>query len=305
MFIGETRAGKSHAARDLLDAEGLPVVVVNDHTKDPLRPGYRRISWSEVLEVVHCNVLVEDLINVTPKEVAVLQQILNYNHHHHVLPTVIFIAHSSTKTGAFTTLKQMTHFCFMCKRSTVSSIVDVLDLFKFSKADSKAKVDAFLDDLGKTERTFWVLEVESGKFERQPGSLARSISRPAAPAPIAAAPDATPAQKREQALLAYRKTAETYLNLFSLEAKKALAIFDFIMAKTPLQALNPADLNFTLRDKKSGHVVNVSLLDYLHTLTTQTKPSRGVLDLHAYLAKHVALPRCFITNDHPKFAPPT
>jgi hypothetical protein len=62
-----------------------------------------------------------------------------------------------------------------------------------------------------------------------------------------------------------------------------------------------SDLNFTLRDAKTGKVVKVSLLDYIHTLTTQTPPTKEVLDLHAYIKRHVTLPRCFIANQHRKF----
>lgn len=305
MFIGETRAGKSHAARDLLDAEGLPVVVVNDATADPLRPNYRRISWAEVLGVSHCNVLVEDLINCTDAEVGVLKRILNYNAHHRVLPTVILVAHASTRTGAFTTLQHLTHVCFMSRRTSAASLAHVLEHYKYSKAETRSKVEAFLGgDL--VEHGYWVLDVNSGNFERKPGSLARPTCSAASVVPGPGGPPgggvAGSRQRREQSLVEYRKTAEMYLNLFSPESKKALAILDFVLAKAPLQSLSPADLNFTLRDAKTGSVVSVSLLDYLHTLTTQTKPTRLVLDLHAYLSRHVTLPRCFIANAHPRLA---
>ena len=310
MFIGETGAGKSHAARDLLDDEGLPVLLVNDHTDDRLRPLHTRIPWNLVLEAAHCNVLVEDLIDVTEKEVSVLQKIINYNAHHRVLPTVVFIAHSSSRTGAFTTLKHMTHFCFMTKRSSAASVAHVLQLFKIRKTDAAEKLDAFLADLGRVERGYWVLEVETGKFGRKPGSLAPGVAAGSLD-PSAASTPSTPSptllQKREALLPAYRKTAEAYLPLLvgggvgGDGGKKAMALFDFLMIASPLESLNAGNLDYTLRDAKTGRVVRVSLFDYLHTLTTQARPRRDVLDLHAYIGRHITLPRCFIVNKHPKF----
>ena len=302
MFLGESRAGKSHAARDLLDAEGLPVALVNDHTKDPLRPGYTRITWEQVLSVSHANVLVEDLINCTSHEVEILKQVVNYNAHHHTLPTVVLIAHASTGTGAYSVLKFMTHFCFMNKRSSMDSIASVLQHFHFPPGDRKTKLDAFLGDLGRVERGYWVLDVNGGKFERQPGSLTQRTVATAAAAAAGHQVLLPPGEKKKLELCDYRKTAETYLNLFCPgESSKALAIFDFVMPRVPLHSLNPTDLNFTLRDRKTGNVVSVSLLDYLSTVTSQAKPTRSVLDLHGYLARYVAIPQLFLTNRNPSF----
>lgn len=313
MFLGETNAGKSTAARKFLASEGLAVSVLNDNTGNTLLPGFERVTWEEALAVKGCNLLVEDLIKCSDKEVAVLQKILSFNAHHEGIPTVVLIAHSSTNNGIFTLLQYLTHVCFMNKRTASKSLGNVLESYNFSRGERREKMAAFLDGLGRSEHDYWVLEVNTGKFERQPGSLGRSPGNVAAVGGVAggvqpalpaadtlAAQQLRQQQEREGLLTGYRKTAETYLGLFAQEPKKALAIFDFVMAKTPLQSLSVVDLNFTLRDRKKDQVVNVSLLDYLHTLTTQTKPSRPVLDLHAYLVRYVTLPRCFIANSHPK-----
>lgn len=297
MFIGATGAGKSYAAQELLVAEGLDVVVVNDASDKVWPQKFRRISWGEVLKATNCNVLVEDLINVTDKEVAVLKLLLNYNAHHKVLPTVIFIAHSSNGTGAYTILQNMSHFCFMLLRSSATSLSSVLRVFEFGKPEIRAKKNAFLSALESSAQGYWVLEPDTGKFEPSPGSLARSGGGAGGGGVVSARGGG-----REQALTLYKKTAQKFLALFCPETTaRALAIFDYVMDKVPLHNLSPDDLNFTLREKKSGTVVRVSLLDYLHTVTTQVKPSRAVLDLHAYFARYVTLPRLVVANAHPKF----
>jgi hypothetical protein len=276
----------------------VAVKVLNDNTDGDLPEKYTRVSWEEALAARGCNLLVEDLIAIKKEtELKALQKILNYNAHHHALPNVILISHSATSTGLFPLLRHLTHICFMTSQSTSPSILAVLGEFKVPKATREEKLAAFQSDLDHDPHGYWVLDVRTGQFGRQPGSLEQQAggARPSSAA-------ATAAGEREAALAPYRKTAETYLSLFSGDPKKALAIFDFLMIKTPLQPLSVADLNFTLRDAKTGLVVRVSLLDYIHTITTQTPPTKDVLDLHAYLSRHATLPRCFISNLHRKFA---
>jgi hypothetical protein len=280
----------------LLAGNRLPVAVVNDGTTKDLPEGYRRVDWKEVVTVRDCNVLAEDLIAVKKPQLEVLQRLLNFNAHHHDLANVILISHGATSNGIFPLFKHLTHICFMTDGTVPKTVETVLGEILPREARDE-KVAAFEADPGSVAHGYWVYDVGTRKFEPKPGSLAAPGSVPAA-----GLPTATSGGGRESLLAPYRKTAETYLNLFSENPKRALAIFDFLMTKTPLQPLAVADLNFTLRDAKSGRVVSVSLLDYIHTLTTQTTPTKDILDLHAYLRRHVTLPRCFIANHHRKFS---
>lgn len=278
--------------------DGHPVKILNDNTEAPLPPGHQRIAWSDVLTVSHCNLIVEDLIACTEAELKILLKVANYNTHHKLLYTVVMIAHDSNNNGIFPLLKHMSHVCFMTtSRANSASVAAVLVELKVPKAERDAKVEAFLADVGQEEHGYWVLDVKTGAFERRPGSLLQTSDTVAAgDAPLAVV-------DRKSAVAPYRKTAENYLSLFSTDPKKSMAIFDYLMTKTPLHSLNPVDLNFTLRDqKKGGQVVRVSLFDYIHTLTTDVAPTQTVMDLHAYLSRYVTLPRCFIVNRHKKFA---
>ena len=182
----------------------------------------------------------------------------------------------------------MTHLAVMSKRTSAKSLVAALGVYSISKEERQSMLDAFLADVDIVKHGYWVLDVSSKQFGRSPGTLGPQ----GPPSQIAAT---------ENKIAPYRKTAEIYLNHFSVDSKKCLAIFDFLMVKVPLQSLNPETLDFTLRDQKTGRVVGVSLLDFLCTITTETPPTRAVLDLHGYLARYARLPRCFITNKHPKF----
>jgi hypothetical protein len=282
----------------------VSVKVVNDQTAGDLPENYERVSWAQALVAVECNLLLEDLIAVKKKkELEALQRILNFNAHHHQLPYVILIAHSATSNGIFPILGRLTHICFMTSQSTSAHITAVMDNLKVCKANRDEKLAAFQEDLKLAgKHNYWVYDLTTGEFGRQPGTLAKPQFASTSDFAFAPTPNPRPsaAELRATALIPYRKTAETYLTLFSEDGKKSMAIFDYLMAKTPLHPLNRSDLNFTLRDAKTGKVVRVSLLDYIHTLTTQTPPTKDVLDLHTYMKKHVTLPRCFIANQHRK-----
>jgi hypothetical protein len=298
LFIGESGRGKTTAARQLLAGSRLSVAVVNDGTAGDPPEGYRRVDWKEVLRVRGCNVLAEDLIAVKKPQLEVLQRLLNFNAHHHELPNVILISHGATSNGIFPIFKHLTHICFMTVGTVPKTVETVLGEILPKEARDE-KVAAFETDPRNDAHGYWVYDVETRAFEPKPGSLAAAAAG-GYPPPAAAGTSGG----RESLLAPYRKTAQTYLNLFSENPRRALAIFDFLMTKTPLQPLAVADLNFTLRDAKSGRVVSVSLLDYIHTLTTQTTPTKDILDLHSYLRRHVTLPRCFIANHHRKFSLP-
>ena len=180
--------------------------------------------------------------------------------------------------------------------TAATSLDSVLIGSKVSKPERDSKVAAFLADVGKEPHSYWVLDAKTAEFAKRPGSLAAVMPSP----PPGQLP---PVVSREEQLAPYRKTAENYLALFFTEnAKRCLAIFDFLMIRTPLASLNPSNLEFTLADKKTGgRRVVVNLFDYLHLLTSQLAPTKPLLDLHAYLGKYGTLPRCFIANRHRKF----
>ncbi len=289
MFVGATDSGKTYAARELLAAQSrLPVKIVNDDRnprREELPEGHERVTWAEAAKARNCNVVVEDLIACKKHELAALQEILNWNQHHFWLPHVILITHACTGNGIFPLLENLTHLCFMTERTAAKSLLVALSSYNYPKDERRDMTDRFLADCGAVAHNYWVLDTKTKQFGRKPGALGITPPSPG----VAAA---------EETLAAHRRTAERYLEHFSEDSKKSLALFDFIMAKTPARSLSPGDLVFTLRLSKSGRVVAVSMLDYLHTLTTQTPPTSDVLALHSYVGRYVALPRCLVANRH-------
>ena len=302
LFLGESGAGKSWAAKELLALDGgRAVKVVNDHTNSVLPPNYERISWEDALSVSSCNLYFEDLITCTKHELEILLKIANYNTHHKNLFTVIFIAHDSQSQGIGPLLKHLSHVCIMTSNhSAGDTLASILVKFRVSKGDRDRKVAAFLADVGKEAFSFWVLDVRSMAFAKKPGSLASVMSAQSSSSPATSSQSV--ALTREALIAPYRKTAENYLPMVTENSVKCLSLFDFLLLRTPLQSLHPETLHFTLRRVGSGDVLTVSLFDYLLLITSETAaPTKELLELHFYLARFATLPVCFVANRHKKF----
>ena len=301
LFLGESGAGKSFAAKQLLSLDGgRAVKIVNDNTNAILPPNYERISWQDSLKVRDCNLYFEDLITCTKQELEILLKIANFNTHHHNLFTVIFIAHDSQSQGIGPLLKHLSHVCLMTSNhSAGDTLSSMLVKFKVSKGDRDAKVAAFLADVGKEAFSYWVFDVRLNIFSKQPGSLTSDL--PLQPSNPGSSQQST-ALTREALIAPYRKTAENYLPMLTEEPEKCLSLFDFIFLKTPVNSIHPSTLDFTLRDARTKKLVVVSLFDYLLLLTSATAvPTKPLLDLHFYLARFSTLPLCFVANRHRKF----
>jgi hypothetical protein len=298
LFLGESGSGKTFAARHFLAlSTTLPVKLINDHTDNPLPPNYERIPWTAALKQRECNLFFEDLIACTKSERNILLRICNFNAHHKKLENVILISHDSTHQGLTAIYKHLTHVCLMASTMAMAkTLSSLLVEYKIPKSVRDVKVAEFQAAVGKEEHSYFVLEVKSGAFAKSPGSLASVM-------PITSTNTLQTAALSREALLApYRKTAEHYLPMVTEEAAKCLSLFDFVMLSLPLHSLNPASLDFTLRDAKKGSIVTVSMFDYLLMITTQSAPTKPLLDLHSYIGKYSVLPRCFVANRHKKFA---
>jgi hypothetical protein len=104
-----------------------------------------------------------------------------------------------------------------------------------------------------------------------------------------------------------------------------MAIFEYVLRKIPLQSLSAGDLTMSFviggktakrkkkkKKKKSGRrdevrlaekeeeeeeeETTLSLIDYIHALTTEEPPTREVVALHRHICRFVSVPCCFIAN---------
>jgi hypothetical protein len=193
------------------------------------------------------------------------------------LPLIIMIAHAVTSNNISSLLQNIDQVLFMRNRVTVPSVSFVLSKYQFTKGQRDRLVRDFLLDC-KTGPSwlYWVLDAEAGTFRRD--SFAGSS---AASAPL-------------DTLGEYRKKAQYYVGLFCEHSDKAMAVFEFLLKKIPLQSLNASDLSMSLGGRTDRRV---SLIDFLHDVTTfGAVPSGDVVALHRHLLSYADIPSCFYLN---------
>lgn len=279
LFIGKSGSGKSVAAARIVSSNSLPTYVLNSPSsqkEDQLK--FFPVEWSEVSELRSANVIAEDLIACDASQLATLQNLCNYACRHHNLPILIMVCHTATSNNIFPILQCVTHVSFMRSRSNAKSLRTVLAQFNYKKEERDKMLEDFLADRGGGQYGYWTLDVEGETFQRDPAGDAPEVTL--------------------DSLSSYRKTAVNYLGLFCPEREKALAIFDYILRKLPLQELRSSDLTVDLREKESGRLRSHSLIDLIHAVTSEdVVPSPEVLRLQAHISRYVVVPSCFFANE--------
>jgi hypothetical protein len=254
------------------------VRVLNE--KEGEETGHEPVDWDGLATLEDTSLLADDMFKLTETQYAKMTYLLSYRARHHNVDPVVLVCHSVLKNNVFGLLTHLTHVLFTFHKGNARSLGKVCSEFLFTRQQRNAMVETFLAT--KEKYGHYVLDVEARTFVRGDH----------VPPP----PSAGPAYSAAAAAAECRKTAEAYLPLFCSEPKRAISIFEFIVAKIPIASLRPDDLSLALRRKESGVEIRLSLIDYLHVLCSQEKPSGDQAALHRYLARYVQLPRCFIKN---------
>lgn len=203
------------------------------------------------------------------------------------------ICHSVLKNRIYSVLAYVNFVYFTRNAANVSSIAAALRYFRFTKEEEEECVRKFLAD--KTPFGYWVLKVESHSFERHSLGAATVATTDSGESSDAFSTEKVGKPTRED----FGKAAERFLTLLP-EPKIALAAFDIIIRKIPLGSISRDDLSIELRGADSKGKLTLSLIDYLHVLTsTNTRPSSDMVRLHRYVRKYVkTMPRLFQKNRH-------
>jgi hypothetical protein len=284
---GASGTGKSFTAARLLENEKEVHVFNGKEGKEAVTnpvEWYKPVKWTKLLDLRGPGVAVlgDDLMNLNKFQFETLQTLMNYNARHYEVSPVVLCCHSVLNNKIFGLVTHLTHLYLTLAKTNSQSLAAVCGAFKYPKKVRNAMVDTFLAAEG--EFGYFVLDLDRMTFSRggmqqQQVSLSKSELTPA------------PAE-------AYRKTAEAFLPLFCEEPKRAMAVFEYLLPKLPLASLNPDDLTIYLQKKTTGVEVRISLIDYLHALNSEAKPSGEVVSLHRYLARYVRLPACFVKNKY-------
>jgi hypothetical protein len=286
LVVGKSNSGKSTAARSILgDGRSSRVAVVNDRS-DESPPAYERRGWEEVDGLEDTAVLIEDVTDCTEAQFKILQSLCNYGAHHSNLRPILILTHSIQKTGLRGVLAYATHVLLTLCKTNASALGQCLDFLKFPKGEKERLQREFVDAASGDRYGYCELDLGSGKLVVDASLPRREEAAPDGGDAAAATPPPPP-----------RIEASRYLEHLK-NPKKALLLHDVIYPRLTdkIKALGG---NYELRlvSKSDGRSVSVSFLDYLDTLTDESKrPTREMRSVHTYVRKRVLVPDCLISN---------
>jgi hypothetical protein len=193
------------------------------------------------------------------------------------------VTHSVLNNKLFGLLAYVNAVYFTMTPSNAASLVNTLRYFGFSKSEQDSMLRKFLRERD-VQYGYFKLDVEE-----------RTLDRYRPPGMPDAEPDDRFRPRAQASKEEYTRTAERFLSLLP-EPGKALAIFELIIRKIPLAYVSPDDLTITLQQQGNAERLNLSLIDYVHTLTTPGRPSSAMRSLDRYVRKYANIPNCFLRN---------
>jgi ABC-type glutathione transport system ATPase component len=114
-IIGRSGSGKSFLINKLTKDLRRPVVVLNDHTQNPL---YKKVEWTEVSTLHETCCIVEDIVAIDKKQIGILKKLLNVANHHQKVNVdpwlTLVMAHKIGNKEKSGTKKSVMCFCLSC-----------------------------------------------------------------------------------------------------------------------------------------------------------------------------------------------
>jgi hypothetical protein len=279
LCVGRSATGKTTIVKKLLKS-CKRVFVINEKTGDKT---FQRASWDEATTLKKAALVVEDLIGASKQEFKLLQHLISFSGHHCSLSPIVVVLHSLLNNNCFALTNYVTDVIITASKSNLGSLNALLTSQRFDKTERADIVQRFLRE-GEPYGYFW-FSVDKRRFEYfGPAGVAADHSSKKSTSAAAAS-----------IMSEASASAERYLGLLP-ESGTALALFSLIRARIDEKTLDPQDLTLTLRSKKK-HSITISLIDYLHALTTpDAAVSKENLLFHRFISKKVRYPKVFITN---------
>jgi hypothetical protein len=265
LIVGNSFSGKTTLAKKLLAKEKKVYVVNADSNFDD----FERVGWSEVERLKNCQLLFEDLINISGPQFSCLQKLLNRQQHHEGIDKVFLICHSVHNNNLFGLVPHLSKVYFTLSKNNITSLGTVLARFKYPKKQREQFESEFLAARG--EFGHFVLDNDRRSFSLGEGQVA-AMSGGADPDP------------------------SKYFALMKDE-NRARLLFESIYPKLPDTIRESEGFLLTLRSKKRDSVITINFMDYLDCLTDPSKkPDNAMYSLHKYVISKYSVPACLIKN---------
>lgn len=190
------------------------------------------------------------------------------------------------QTKLYDLIEHVGEVWFTLAKCNLRSLEGVLAACKIDEEQKKEWVKQFLNDTD--QFGYYIYHVNKRIFYKA-GSEQNASS-------TAAPPTKSPGRMDELRILAKKQIA----TFFPQNELKCLAIFDYLVSKIPLSSFHSSDLAITLKNRETGVIKNLFILDYLQTLLTEEgKPSANMISLHRYILRYAGgMPRVYVKNQY-------
>ena len=294
LLVGRSNTGKSSLLKSLLKPFKefqKPIYILNDRTRK--KSPYIPIAWSQLAQVSHACLIVEDVVQATTQQYRQLGELLSFSVHHKRINPVFLITHSATRQNLFGLFAFFTRIYITACPGNIGSLRYILDKFGFTVEEKKFHVRNLLENKQKYAHFLFDVDkhtIEKVHFELEPEEEAEKGKKK---------PKKLTMSARDQLSLS---RAQRYLSVLENE-KEALACFELLYAKLRKnKSINPETLEISLQQKKGERLpVVVSLIEYVSCLVDdkgKVPVTRDIVKFHKYCQTehHLQLPACFVLN---------
>jgi hypothetical protein len=280
LIVGNSFSGKTTLAKKLLAKEKRVYVVNSDGSFSD----FERVDWSEVDGLSNCQLLFEDLINISPTQFSCLQKLLNKQQHHNGIDKVFLICHSVHNNNIFGLMPHLSKVYFTLSKNNVTSLGTVLARFRYNKKQKEKFESEFLASRG----TFGHFVLDNDKRTFTPGIIdSEGQQHPSGGGDDASMASGTPEDPGDPS---------RYFALMKDE-RRARLLFESIYPRLPEGVRDKGSFLLTLKSKKLDAAITVNFMDYLDCLTDPAKkPDNAMYSLHKYVVSKYSVPACLVKN---------
>ena len=298
LLLGGTGTGKTYGLKSMLNtllgtSSKISLYTINvkdseyveDFKKNHISTTFDKISGIKPGSIV----VVEDIIDLRPKEEIALRQMLNWEAHHKKLK-IFCVSHNIFKTKLYNTISYFTFVMFTSSLGNLFVLTKCLGYFQLEPQIIESwveKIKLFRGALGvyiffdvSRRKLFATNNLTRGESSKQIGSSEEGSSGKVDQDKKRAA-----LQNRFELFFKGRKNSQ-----------QAMAVFSILNQCLEPDLIKSIDLTLNFNSKKG--IKGVSVVDYIDSMldSESSPPSTAQLVLHNYVRERCTIPRIFLLN---------
>ena len=298
LLLGGTGTGKTYGLKSMLktlmgSSSKISLYTINvkdSEYMDDLKKNHISTTFEKSSSIKPGSiVVVEDIIDLRPKEEIALRQMLNWEAHHKKLK-IFCVSHNIFKTKLYNTISYFTFVMFTSSLGNLFVLSKCLGYFQLEPAIINSwveKIKMFRGALGVyiyfdvSQRNLYATNNLTGtEFSKQIGSSEESSNSKV---------------DQEKKRLALQARFELFFK-GRKNGQQAMAVFSILNQCLEPDLIKAIDLTLNFNSKEG--IKGVSIIDYIDSMldSDSRPPSTAQLVLHNYVRERCTIPKIFLLN---------